>query len=708
MADVRIVSPAGRAGGMTTIMTALVGWCCVLMLPPDHASLASTAPSLVKIEIRYELPAAGDVLLVWGVNGWRPVTEAIRPSGTVIHKEVMSTPMVIKDRWFAVTVQVETGATLDYGFLIAKTAGGAPIEVWDGHESYRFIASKSEVRDVKSAKLYQNSPVLMDQPGVALATISTVLFAGLIMTAGWLLWSQGHASLSHDPPAETDARFAAIVAVLALILGLVVILHHEMWRDELQAWRIATSSHTLFELFRNARYEGHPALWYVCLYTLSRFSDDPILMQLFHLAIGAGAIFLLCLYGPFTRWQKACLSFGYFPFYEYLIVSRNYALGVLALCAFCAVQTRWPGRLLISAVLLAIMINTSAFGAIIALAFGGWLLVKAFARRQAPSLVQGVGAVVVLGLGLAVAGLQSTPPPDNSPRMLAWNTVLLGGPLEKTVSSIWRSYVPLPLGLPHFWNTNLLDEMPFVQLGLATLEGRDVQLVLSLGLLGISALLLLRTPSVMLAYAVATGGLLLFLHLKVNHGIRHTGHVFLVLVGCLWLSLAQRQIRASGIMRWGASVFVTVLFALHTVAGGLSAATDLVYPFSASRETAEFIERRGLASTTMIGSGYAMAAAVAGYLNHSVYYAESKQTGTFVRWEEKRTPVTPADVVRTAGELARLNHNDTLLILTYDLGPAATGVLKLASFERSIVKEERYWLYLMPYREESTLEQVKS
>jgi hypothetical protein len=692
---------------MTAIMVRLLGCFCMLTLFPGHASPVSAATSLVEIEMRYELPAAGEVLLVWGVNGWRPVTEDLRPSGTVIRKEVMSTPMVMNDRW-VVTIHVDAGATVDYGFLITKTVGGAPVEVWDGHESYRFTAARPEVLNVKSAKLYQNSPVLMDQVGVALATILVVTFVGLIVTAGWLLWSQGRSLLRSNPLVEMDIRFATIVSAVALILGLVVILHHEMWRDELQAWRIATSSHTLSELFRNARYEGHPAFWYMCLYVLSRFSDDPILMQLFHLAIGSGAIFLLCLYAPFTKWQKVCLSFGYFPFYEYLIVSRNYALGVLALCAFCAVQTRWPGRLLICAALLAIMINTSAFGAIIALAFGGWLLLEAVARRQAVSIASALGVVIVLGLGLAVAGMQSTPPPDNSPRMLTWNTVLLGGPLEKTVSSIWRSYTPLPLGIPHFWNTNLLDEMSFVQLGSTILEGRDVQLVLSLGLLGISALLLFRTPSVMLAYAVATGGLLLFLHLKVNHGIRHAGHLFLVFVACLWLSLAHRQVRSPEIMRWGGSAFVTVLFAVHTVAGGLAAATDLAYPFSASRETAEFIERHGLADATMIGSGYAMAAAVAGYLNHAVYYAENKQTGTFVRWEEKRTPVTPADVVRAAGELARLNHNDTLLILTYDLGFASTGVFKLASFERSVLKEERYWLYLMPYRKESVTEPVKS
>jgi hypothetical protein len=511
--------------------------------------------------------------------------------------------------------------------------------------------------------------------------------------------------LGAEPPVaeaslpETDARFAVVVSIVAFLIGLVVILHHEMWRDELQAWSIAESSQTLSELLRNARYEGHPPLWYLCLYVLSRFSNNPLLMQLFHLLIGIGAIFLLCRHAPFTRVQKICLSFGYFPFYEYLIVSRNYALGVLALSAFCAVQTKWPGRLLISALLLAVMFNTSAFGAIIALALGGWLLLESFARRDRPSPALILGIVVVLGLGLAVAGMQSAPPPDNSPRMLAWNTILLGGPMEKTMNTIWRSYVPLPLDLPHFWNTNLLDEMPPIRLGKVILEPRDVQSLLAVGLLGIAALLLVRTPSVMLLYVVATGGLLLFLHLKVNHGIRHTGHAFLILVGCLWLSLSRKQPQGMGIVGRGSAAFVTLLFAGHTVAGALAAATDFVYPFSASKETAEFIERRGLMGTTMVGSKFDLASAVAGYLNHPVYYVENKQTGTFVRWQDKRTRVTPEEVVRKAADLAQLNHNNVVLILSYDLGTAGVRTFELASFQESILKEERYWVYLMPYSE---------
>ena len=201
----------------------------------------------------------------------------------------------------------------------------------------------------------------------------------------------------------------------------------------------------LSELLENARYEGHPPLWYLCLYALSRFSNDPLLMQVFHLGLGVAAIFVICRYAPFTRWQKGCLAFGYFFFYEYLIVSRNYVLGVLALVSFCAIRAKWPNRMLTCAVVLAIMINTSAFGAIIALACGGWLLLESF-RGLAPSpLMSRAGVVLILGLGMAAAMMQSAPPPDNSPRMLGWSATVLIEPLERTVSAIWKAYVPLPL-----------------------------------------------------------------------------------------------------------------------------------------------------------------------------------------------------------------------------------------------------------------------
>ena len=37
---------------------------------------------LVTQEIRYYMPEAGEVFLVWGIDGWQLVSETLRPSGT--------------------------------------------------------------------------------------------------------------------------------------------------------------------------------------------------------------------------------------------------------------------------------------------------------------------------------------------------------------------------------------------------------------------------------------------------------------------------------------------------------------------------------------------------------------------------------------------------------------------------------------------------
>ena len=190
------------------------------------------------------------------------------------------------------------------------------------------------------------------------------------------------------------------------------------------------------------------------------------------------------------------------------------------------------------------------------------------------------------------------------------------------------------------------------------------------------------------------------MHFKVNHGIRHTGHVFLVLLACLWLSFSQQQFSTLVTRRSVVTMGLTLLFASHALAGGLAAATDLVLPFSAGKETSEFIQRRGYADSTMVGSKYFRVSTVANYLDRPMYYAETGQFGTFSRWKAQRTAIAPADLVRTAREKARLNRKDVVMVVSYDLGAAGESVPELASFQRSIFTEERYWLYLIPYQEQ--------
>lgn len=80
-----------------------------------------------------------------------------------------------------------------------------------------------------------------------------------------------------------NKHYALGLTCLFLIIGAFTASHHEMWRDEIQAWLLARDSTSVFNLFVNLKYEEHPGLWHLCLIPLSRITHSPVIMQMFHL-----------------------------------------------------------------------------------------------------------------------------------------------------------------------------------------------------------------------------------------------------------------------------------------------------------------------------------------------------------------------------------------------------------------------------------------
>ena len=93
------------------------------------------SPSTITIEFRYHAPEAGEVWLVWGINGWQQAPEALRPPGTIVPDKVMQTLMVRTNNTFVITIQVPSGTAIDYGFLTSKTEKGTPVKLWEGAPS---------------------------------------------------------------------------------------------------------------------------------------------------------------------------------------------------------------------------------------------------------------------------------------------------------------------------------------------------------------------------------------------------------------------------------------------------------------------------------------------------------------------------------------------------------------------------------------------
>jgi hypothetical protein len=104
--------------------------------PP--ASSVQAEPRIVTQEVRYHVPEAGEVELIWGINGWSEVPKAKRPDGTKVDvKRLMHTPMKREDDVFVVKVQVPVGSILNYGFQITRDERGEEIWAWDGDYSAR-------------------------------------------------------------------------------------------------------------------------------------------------------------------------------------------------------------------------------------------------------------------------------------------------------------------------------------------------------------------------------------------------------------------------------------------------------------------------------------------------------------------------------------------------------------------------------------------
>lgn len=148
-----------RIRARATIVRLLAGVAalCVGLLWPTLILARGPAQAadqpVVTQTIRYHTREAGEVALLWGVNGWAQLPQAQRPAGTVIEKNAMATPMTLSDDGFVVSVQVPRGATIDYLFHITRAPSGVAADAWEGNGApnldFHAVAQDDGVVDVR-------------------------------------------------------------------------------------------------------------------------------------------------------------------------------------------------------------------------------------------------------------------------------------------------------------------------------------------------------------------------------------------------------------------------------------------------------------------------------------------------------------------------------------------------------------------------------
>lgn len=139
----------------------------------------------VSMEIAYHMPDAGEVFLVWGINGWSILPGELRPSGTTVRDSLMYTPMGHSHGRFFAKIQAPRGATIDFVFQITKKPDGSPVSVWDtnSRHDYHAVATEGGKFEIEKKTLNQaESPQTDSAAGIYfLAEISIILLVCIIL-----------------------------------------------------------------------------------------------------------------------------------------------------------------------------------------------------------------------------------------------------------------------------------------------------------------------------------------------------------------------------------------------------------------------------------------------------------------------------------------------------------------------------------------------
>ena len=444
----------------------------------------------------------------------------------------------------------------------------------------------------------------------------------------------------------SDGSFATALASAFFVLSFVGIVRHEPWRDELQAWMVARDAHSLLGVFQNVKYEGNPALWHLLLFAVTRVSGNPFAMAVVHILISTLVIAVFARYTALPPLSKVLFTFGYAAFFEFNLISRGYALGLLFLMAFCALYPQRDRRLLASALVLALAANTSPFGLMLSVALGAHLLFDHLVRlRRTASYPRVAAAGAVLLAGSILSVVQIYPEADNTFPVEYVSGGFAIDRLGFAVSCILGSYLPIPdFSDPHFWNRTIFLGWPALS-----------QFAVSLAFFLVFAAGFLRKRRLALLYVGGTVLMVAFVYQTRLAYQRYCLHLFILLVICFalephheedlqtpWLRRLSDRVRP-----WAGRLFIAVL--VGGVYAGVGAyLEDLARPFSTSGETAAFLRAKGVAGLEIIGHTDYIVSPLAALLDTQIYYPERADYGRFIVWNRGRKRDADFGAVREA------------------------------------------------------------
>ena len=487
-----------------------------------------------------------------------------------------------------------------------------------------------------------------------------------------------------------------IAGFIYFALSLWGILNHELWLDEAQHFLIARDSDSISAIAGNMKYDGHVPLWNYILYFITHYvSDSPLAMQLVHLLIINAAILLFLRHAPFSWALKLSIVFSYYFLFEYSLISRNYALGLVLLFLICHLASYREKYLRWIALLCLLLCATHLFFVFAAAGFYLYYLFYFLEKRKFPSSL--LLLTVSLIMGISLVSFQLSQVPEDNTYFHPGSVELDYRSLTHPLYSLGRGFLPLPVfGTVYFWNTWLFDLLFF-----------PLKWIISLSLLGGTAYFLRKDKKALVFYLACVLLMMAFLFSAQMLGKRYTGMFPVFFICAAWLYRNERTFQFTLQPVYLQQVFrlsLYVILFVHLVSGVYAYAQDLRKPFTLARETDRNLEDHHLAKQSIIVDGYGSGPAISAYLGKKVFYLDTNSAGSYLVWKQSNFPKERITLLELLGKSEKVRTMGAFILVSSRKAETVGKnfqLAELAKFSGGLMKPDYFFIPSNTFKQES-------
>lgn len=148
-----------------------------------------------------------------------------------------------------------------------------------------------------------------------------------------------------------------IVFAAVTVVNFYMVLHHEPWRDEAQAWLIARDTGPL-SIFNVLSYEGHPVLWYYVLMPFAKLHLPYLTLNIISFLVIEAALLVFLAFSPFSKVTNTIVALSPIFIYYLAAISRSYCLCALFVILIAAVYRNRQRHPILYCVFLALLLQT--------------------------------------------------------------------------------------------------------------------------------------------------------------------------------------------------------------------------------------------------------------------------------------------------------------------------------------------------------------